>query len=382
MKIGILAVKTYNYGSLLQTYALQKYVTKLGYDNEIVNYKKNNIIKQISRLFYLPLFIDTLKQLFTNVFLINLKPEVKDYVRNRNLSFANFISGYLHESNSFVGRKALCIGVNKYDEIILGSDQLWHPFNYGAHFFDMSFVPDNIVKIAYAPSFGVSSLPNYQQKGMAKSIKRINALSVREISGQKLIKELCGREAMVVSDPTMLLSKEDWAEVKASRLIEEDYIFCYFIGNNVKHRSFVVELSKKTNLKIVSLPHIYCYQHVDQNFGDIHPKDIGPREFVSLIANAKYVCTDSFHGSVFSIIHERNFFTFPRFAETKMSANSRLYTLFEKLDIRGRFLSEDTTVEEALQLEMIDYKIVSNNLQDYRAFSQKWLKEQIINGIK
>ena len=375
--IGILSVKTFNYGSLLQTYALQKYITKLGYENEIINYIKTNKVNQALRLLYLPLFMDTIRQSLVKLFKTKRHPHASALIKNRNEAFAKFLEEYIYQSKAYYGRKSLINGVKKYTEILLGSDQIWHPFNYGAHFFDMSFVPDGIKKVAYAPSFGVSTIPNYQKKGMSRSICRIDSLSVREYSGRKLIKELCGRDATIVSDPTMLLTKEDWAEIMTERLIPDNYIFCYFIGDNKYHREFAYNLSKKTGLMIVNLPHIYCYQNVDDGFGDYQPRNVGPREFISLIANATYVCTDSFHGSVFSIMCEKEFFTFERFSNNKMSANSRLNTLFEKVGVTGRLLSKSVSADKALCLPRIDYEIVRHNLDEFRSFSQNWLKENI-----
>lgn len=376
-KIGILSVRTINYGSILQSYALQRAVSKVNPNNEIVNYKKTNVFRQFVRLFYLPLFFDSCVKVKDMLYKRIFKPELIVFDKEKNEAFKKFIAHYLKYGELFQGRKMLIEGTeNTYETVILGSDQVWHPFNYGAHFFDMSFVASDIKKIAYAPSFGVSSLPIYQRKHMAKCIKRIDFLSVRENSGKKLIEELTGQKANVVADPTLLLTKDEWNEVSAPRLVEREYIFCYFLGKNKKHRDFAEQLSRNTGYVIVTLPHNCEIVDADWNFGDVVPKGVGPAEFVSLIANAEYVCTDSFHGSVFSIIFEKNLFTFARFEESKMSTNSRIFSLFQNLNVKNRFISSDAKVTDDMLVEM-DYTDITKQLGKFREESFKFLKKSI-----
>lgn len=376
--VGILSVKTFNYGSLLQTYALQTYVSNLGLSNELVNYQKNNPIRQMVRLIYLPLLSDILHRVLKKRTAERKNPKYKKYVENRNATFFGFVRDYIHESKPYKGRKSLIQSCKNYRCILLGSDQVWHPFNYGAHFFDMSFVDANTPKLAYAPSFGVSTIPYYQKNMMRKYLSRIDVLSVREKSGQYLIKSLTGKDSLVVCDPTMLLTKEVWQRFMSEQVISDKYIFCYFIGDNPSHRNFAKRLSEHTGLKIVTLKHIYCYRDCDVNFGDISPLNVGPKEFVRLIHDAEYICTDSFHGTVFSILNEKQMFTFARFKNSSMSANSRLTTLFETFGLSDRFISSELSVEKAMKIPDIDYDIVSEKLRSYRQKSEEFLKENLM----
>lgn len=376
-KIGILSVRTINYGSILQSYALQYAVGKIDKNNEIINYQKTNIIRQLVRLLYLPLFFDSYVKVKDMLYKRIFRPDLIAFETKKNKAFQRFINSFLIYGQSFKGRTRLIRGTKEtYRMVILGSDQVWHPFNYGAHFFDMSFIPSSVKKIAYAPSFGVSTLPAYQRRHMAKCIENIDYLSVRENSGRDLIKKLTGREAVVVTDPTLLLTKEEWNKVKAQRMIEEKYIFCYFLGKNINHRAFANKLSERTGYKIVTLPHNCGIIKADWNFGDIIPEGVGPAEFVSLIANAEYVCTDSFHGSVFSIIFERDWFTFPRFEESKMSTNSRILSLFQNLGVKDRFIPSDAQITPDM-LEDMDFSEITKRLTAFRAESFKFLKESI-----
>lgn len=306
-KIGVLAVRTHNYGSLLQTYALQKVLDNMGYQNEIILYKKTNYAKQALRLLNIPLLKQTLAKVEKKIITKTKHKELESLFSGRTEAFDSFIKRYLRFSKVYVGRNELINGTKEYDGFVLGSDQVWNPMNYGADFFSMSFIPDSIRKIAYSPSFGVSEIPDYQKKKTAKFISRIDYLSVREVSGQKLIKELSGRDAKIVVDPTILLERKYWDAFRGEALIDEPYIMCYFLGSNPNHRIFAQNLQKLTNYKIVCLPHMDEIVESDFDFGDYVPPSVGPEQFVNLISNAAFVCTDSFHGTVFSILYHKTF---------------------------------------------------------------------------
>lgn len=112
----------------------------------------------------------------------------------------------------------------------------------------------------------------------------------------------------VVCDPTILLTKEEWEqEAVPEKIIPDKYILCYFLGSNIEHRKFAERLKEKTGYKIVSLNYADEYVKYSDTFADITPYDIGPREWINLIKNAEYVCTDSFHGTVFSLLFNKNF---------------------------------------------------------------------------
>lgn len=371
-KIGILAVKTHNYGSLLQTYALQKVMDNLGYENEMISYKKTNYFKQALRLFNLPLLKQTLAKVYKNIYVCIFKPELRELFLKRMVAFNSFTDS-LRWSKTYVGREALEEGSSQYEAFVLGSDQVWNPMNYGADFFSMTFIKKGIKKIAYAPSFGVSTIPAYQKKGTIRYLSDIDYLSVREISGQKLIRELAGREAKIVVDPTILLERKYWDELKGNCLIDEPYIMCYFLGANPQHRKFANKLEKITGYKIVTLPHMDEIVKSDFGFGDIIPQNIGPREFVNLISNASFVCTDSFHGTVFSILYKRTFFTFNRYTSSqKDSTNSRLDSILLSVGLESRKVDSSKEITSDMLIP-IDYSELDNKLRELRNDSMRFL---------
>lgn len=213
-----------------------------------------------------------------------------------------------------------------YSAVLVGSDQLWLPGNIAADYYTLNFVPEAVNTIAYATSFGQSSLPNDSAKKASFFLKKIKHIGVREESGQKLVKQLANRDVPVVCDPTLLFTGEEWMGIQQQEpLLKEKYILCYFLGNNPPHRDFASRLKKETGCKIVALTHLDEFVKSDEGYADETPYDIDPADFLNLIRNAEYVCTDSFHCSVFSILYKREFYTFRRYnRNTRQSTNSRL----------------------------------------------------------
>lgn len=380
--MGKLAIVTgyhiINYGSVLQAYATQKFITDMNIENECVFYEKKKDINQILRIFNLPLLktkIDHLKKKLYS------KLNYEKFGKNfdiRNKIFNDFIKNNFKTSKRYYGYENLKEGIKEYDMVLLGSDQVWNPLNFGSHYYTLEFVPDNIKKVAYSPSFGVSKIPQNQLKATKKYLERIECISVREKQGQNIIKELTGRTAPIVVDPTLLLDIKQWKEIYSeNRLVKEKYIFCYFLGTNPKHRKFANDLKTKTGYTIVTLPYMDEIVKGDFDFADKQLFEAGPSEFLNLVCNAEFVCTDSFHGTIFSIVHHKNFFTFRRHEEKKgSSTNSRLDSLLDLLDIKERLCDSDIKIENIIDNE-IDYKVVDENLEKIRQSSKEYLYKSL-----
>jgi hypothetical protein len=377
-KIGILSVQNHNYGSILQAYALQTFLEGMGYQTEIIRYQKTNIIKQASRLLYRPLLIATVKAKWKNIYCKLFQRELQSTVlQSREHAFCKFVDEYLSFSEVFKGRRDLIEGCVQYDCFVLGSDQVWNPMNIGSDFFTMTFVPENKKKIAYAPSFGVSRIPKSQKKATAAYLQRIDYISVRERDGVKIVRELTSRDVPQVVDPTILLNKTVWDEKKGERIVIKDYIFCYFISANKTYRNFAKRLSKRTGLSIVSIPHVDEYVKADVGFGDILLCDIGPLEFINLISHASYVCTDSFHGSVFATLYERPFFTFDRYSRDVVdSTNSRLYSFLKLSGMEKRMYKPDAEIGEE-ELMAPDFSDANKRIAASRETSIKYLRDAL-----
>lgn len=377
--VGLCIVyKNRNYGSILQSYATLMKLEEIGVDYEIIDYSHPK-----SFTFYLGALwrLRSRDAVYSKIRSIKRKIGKKlhpEYARNdliRGEKFEKFVNeNFKSFSKSINNYDDLQEYSHIYTDIMVGSDQLWLPAGLDTNFYNLMFAPDGTNKIAYSASFGVSSIPNYQKEKTRHYLNRIQHISVREKTGQSIVKELTGKDVPVILDPTMIVSKSLWDKsITNTDLVGEDYVFCYFLGNNREQRREVRLFADAKKLKIVVLRHLDEYIPNDEQFGDIALYDIGPAEFVNLIRHAKYVCTDSFHGSVFSIIYHKQFVSFNRYAESKNSRNSRLDTLFYNIGLSRRF---NGNITESFD-EEVDWNIVDKRLEVLRQQSSRFIMDAL-----
>ena len=371
---------------MLQAYATQMALDKLGYENETIDISGfNNEIKKAKLLYFAKASLTSdillsklgmaknvlIKKFSKNQYSVNSKIRADKF---------NFFSGkYFRLSPKYGSKEELgnkC--KERYVNVLVGSDQLWLPGNIAADYYTLNFVPENVNTIAYSTSFGQSSLPKDSAKKAAVFLKKIKHIGVREESGQKLVRELVHRKVPVVCDPTLLFTGDEWMEIQRTEpIVKEKYILCYFLGNNPPHREFAKRLKEETGCKIVALTHLDEFVKSDEGYADETPYDIDPADFLNLIRNAEYVCTDSFHCTVFSILYKRQFFTFHRYnRNTKQSTNSRLDTLFNLTGITGRLLTGNEKIEECLKIET-DFELIHKRLEIIRQQSYDYLQKAL-----
>lgn len=370
-----------NYGSMLQILATQKVIKDMGWEYEHIRYNKKTIgfmIKNVTRLFN-PYFMSGKIMDLKKKRKMNQHPEVKKRDAERLALFAKYrkknIGPY---SPVYKGYGNLVKGAENYDVVMVGSDQLWTPAGIKSKFYNLLFVPDRIKKISFATSFGVSKVPSNQVKMTTKYLNRIEHLSVRETTGAKIVKDLTGKDATVALDPTLLLTGDEWREVFPDKsLVEGKYIFAYFLGVNPEHRKAVTELGKKLGLKIVTCPHLDDFVEADLSFGDEQRFDVAPDDFLNLIRGAEYICTDSFHGSVFSVLNHKKFLTFNRYADGAHSRNSRIDSLFGLLGLEKRHCSSTAKDLQEKLMQDIDYTSVEEKLGDLREESFQFLRQAL-----
>ena len=260
---------------------------------------------------------------------------------------------------------------SKYRLFICGSDQIWAPNVFDPIYF-LSFVDYEKPKIAYAPSIGLDRIPKELEVDYCNLLRRFDCLSVREEKGAELIKNICGLNAKVVLDPTLLLEDKEWLKLSVDPKIEGDYIFAYFLGDNKTHRDSVKWLADRLNCKIVSI----SQYDLDREMTDYVVKYAGPREFLGYIKNAKIIVTDSFHGTVFSIIFRKNFYVFERFSNTdKICQNSRIYNILNKTNLIDRIIKFDGYINN--HIHEINYNDVYKLLEAERLNSITYLKDSI-----
>lgn len=375
-KIGIICnYYVRNFGSVLQSYALYKYLIN-NYDNvRVIKYipvndLRNNIkikIHVATRVFAnKKTVLKKLKSIFD-------KKSQMDFQKiryKRGLGFDNFIKKYITNFDEYRNITELQKHITEYSDIILGSDQLWGLSDMITDYHTLSFVPDTVKKSAYGTSFGVSSLPKYFKNIAKVFLPRFDYLSARETTGANIIKEITNQSVTEVVDPVLLLNKSDWNEIAGNeKKVQDKYIFSFFLGNNKEHRKTAEKLKHQTGYKIVSIQQLDEYVSGDEKYADYVFNDASPSDFLNLIKNAEFVITDSFHATVFSIIFEKQFCTLYRYAENdKVSKNTRIDSLLNKLALSDRCLHDNNI------LYMLDKKI------DYEEVSV--LKNKLVKQSK
>lgn len=383
-KVGI--VSCYfknNYGSMLQAYATQKILDVNNIPNETIDISDLVDFKNKKKKYYLTQvanfnFIKTKLGMIKLKVYQNINKDLKSNFRIRNKKFEEFKRKFNLTRTFHTYKDITNYSLEHYSDVVVGSDQLWLPVNVVSDYYTLNWVPEKVNKISYATSFGISTIPEKYVNLYSNFLKRIDYISVRENNAVDLVKEVSGRDAKLVCDPTLLLTKDEWMDIQDKEpIIKEKYIFCYFLGENIEHRKFVERLKEKTGYKIVSINHCDEYVKYSDEFADIIPYDVGPSEFVNYIRNAEYVCTDSFHGTVFSLINNTKFFTFERFnKKSKMSTNSRIHSLLSIVDLKDRLLTGNEEIEDIIDRK-INFDKVNKELEEFRNDSINWLLKSI-----
>ena len=370
-----------NYGTSLVGYALLKKIRQLGFQVEVINYVKHLSFLQKFVFVWNAIRCGELKNIIARLTAKRLQKKHTKYAANIRIR-TKAVEKYQSKKilplfKDYVGYESLHDGSKNYDTVVVGSDQVWTPMSLPNKFFNLLFVDDSVRKVAYGSSFGVSSIPRFQQKATGKYLDRFYKIGVREQKGKEIVDSLSRQNAQVVADPTMLLNADEWRReiFMESRASLEPYIFCYFLGTNQDARKAANELKAKTGYKIVALLHMDEYVPEDEAFGDETPYDVDPEEFLRLIHNASYVCTDSFHCSAFSIQFHKQFMTFYRFAQgASTGRNSRIDSLFNVLGINRERLYQGNI----MKIESpVDWASVDEKLDELRKKSIIFLKESL-----
>ena len=370
-----------NYGTSLVGYALLKKLQQMGYAVEVINYIKRPTIMQKVSWVVNALRCGDAKDVLSRF--TKKRGQADNQAYNTGIAErTKAVEAYKEKKliplfHDYIGYDALHEGSKNYRAVIVGSDQVWTPMGLPTKFYNLLFVDDSVRKIAYASSFGVSSIPAFQRKATGAYLDRYYKISVRELKGTEIVESLSYQKAQVVADPTMLLDSNEWTEeIKDSKVkTDEPYIFCYFLGTNMEARKAANELKAKTGYKIITLRHMDEYVAEDEQFGDYAPYDVDPNDFLTYIKNAAYVCTDSFHCSAFSIQFHKKFMTFYRFRQGSTgSRNSRIDSLLSLFNLKERLYQGDISKIE----NDIDYEYVDCKLKELREESIAFLKEALV----
>lgn len=356
-----------NYGTSLQGYAMLKKIQQLGCKVEVIHYVKRLSAFQKLRFVVNAIRAGEWKNIaarLTRKKTLKKYPQYAAGIAERTKAVNAYkAKKLLPLFHTYEGYNALHEGSLQYDAVVVGSDQVWTPMSLPNKFFNLLFVDDSVRKVAYASSFGVSEIPSFQRKATGAYLDRFYKIGVREERGKEIVEELSHQKATVVADPTLLLTREEWeTEISDARPHEsEPYIFCYFLGTNQNARQAAIRLKKQTGYRIITIRHMDEYVPEDEQFGDEAPYHVDPNDFVKYISQAAYVCTDSFHCTVFSILFHRQFMTFYRFAErSKTGRNSRIDSLFKILGLQDRLYAGNIfAIDNSISYDKVDEKLKS-----------------------
>lgn len=352
-KVGIISIyDNSNFGNRLQAYALYSFLNK-------INYPCEQIKKKVK-------FKHKLKKCFKKYLgLIKNNPY---WIRVAN--FQKFNRYIIYSRRFFYDD---IYKYNKLDDIyayfIVGSDQVWNPEFAGFDYFFLDFVKEKKKKISYAASIGLSEVDENYAFKMKKYLSDFNYISVREDAANEMLTKLTGRnDIKTLIDPTMLLTSKEWERVmKKPKIYKgEKYILLYFLGDlSEKRRSKIKDLAKKEGCKIIEI---------------LNPNDpyytSGPAEFLFLEKNAKYIFTDSFHSSVFSVIFNVPFVIFDREENGMGKMNSRIDTLVSTLKLKDRWYNEEEITYENLHVDYTEaYKIIDMKRKESEAFLKQALSD-------
>lgn len=368
-KIALISYQfAYNYGTCLQAYALWKAIDNAGYSSEYINFDWKFPTQEISVLErYLQIAKEYLGGIKHQRFKATI--EFKQLQSSNKLQFDNFRKIHIHESQYIQSRQLPDIE-DLYTKFIVGSDQTWNPECVSEKYFRiflLSFLKNNKKKYAYAPSIGKSILDKHTLTLFKQYLSDFSKISCREINGCNTLSKVLNREIYKVLDPTLLLDKTEWEKLEVPHTQTKKYVLCYILGEKKNICEYAKSLANRKGLDLIILP---ANVSIYQAYKPYIPKDIGPSEFLSLIHYCEYVVTDSFHGSIFAINYNKNFYSFlKRNGDETQADNSRITDILKIFGLENRLKNDNDTTEEA----DIDFQSVNHILQQEREKSNNFL---------
>ena len=362
MKVGILTFpNSISYGATLQMYALYRAVEKMGHGVEIINYH-NAYMKAEKH--------------------VTQKTKSRTRAMLRRMLHCRLYGAFRcfeKENMVFYPKKSVdqcgCLPeiAKRFSAVICGSDQVWNPdiTDKDLSYF-LDFCGESTRRIAYAPSFGVENLAAEFFAQVSEELGKFHAISVREKSGQHLVQQMLNREVTMVVDPTMLLDASDWSAMEQPHSLGRgEYILYYTIRRSESLMRFCRHLSKQTGLKIVVVGGnpLDALRKRDEMVD--YAVDISPKQWLFLVHHARYVVTNSFHGTAFSINYRKDFYV-----EFSSLTNSRLANIVQIFGLQDRVVKEGALEN----LADVDYSRVAQELPTLQEQSLSYLRNALEAG--
>ena len=360
MKTGVVTFHSaHNYGATLQAWALQKAIKKLGVTPCIVNYHP----EVIDRLYTVPR-LDTWAKRMQYL----KKREVRARRRKLKIKYTRY-QRFLREHFALVGDytiyEELISNPPGLDCYIVGSDQVWNPDHTGG--FDpaylLEFAEKSSRRVSYAASIGRERFPAQYRNNFGEALKKFTAVSVREDSAVGAVAEVTGQEPSVVLDPTLLLLREEYEEIKVPTKRAERYILVYMMETNRRLVQLADNISIATGLPVIQRKPGRIFRNELESFYT-HT----PGEFLGEMEGAEYVITNSFHGTVFAIIYGRPFLSM-----LHSKTGSRTVDLLRSLGLEDHILYEARDFKDMKQFKIKNPRELKKRVEELRAESLRFL---------
>lgn len=359
-----------NYGNRLQNYALQSVIKDLGANVCTLRIKSSNNRSLPEEVLF------TAKNVIKRM-LGKEYATISIAYKRRKKRFDDFDSRYINFSKETLKCNSSPKNIaNRYDCFVVGSDQVWNSrikiICENIENYLLTFAPPD-KRVAYAASFGTKDIPGEFSELFANELSKFKKIGVRENDGIALVAQSCGKRAEVVLDPTLLLEKSRWNEISKRPAFScpEKYILTYFLGGrSTKMRKYIDDLASQLNCQVINLDNDYIAPETIENEAFYQ---VTPDEFVWLISHADCMLTDSFHGSVFSILYGIPFYVFNRVnVEKGNEMSGRITTLLDIFHLNDRLKSLDSPSGVPESFPVNEAAIV---LQEKRRQSTEFLRK-------
>ena len=354
----------------MQAYALQHYLESLGHEVKIINYRPAYLYKKYDWKAYTSKKFEKLNSIFITRWMFRCAKWC--YLRfslGRKKCFDDFTKKYLHQTSvSYHNFAELQRNPPQADIYIAGSDQIWNPLfpNGKDPSYYMDFTSPGTKRISYAASFSVNEIPNADKDFIKALLLKMDAISVREYQGLRILKNMGVDNGVKVLDPIFLVEKAEWVQFM-NRYNKKNYILIYDFEGNELLKKTALHFKKKYGLKIYSINDALPRFYADKNF-----TNVGPKDFIGLIYSCSLFLSNSFHGTAFSIYFNKPFYVF---GLTGFSLNSRMDSLLRTMSLENRFIEEDANLDN-LCLKC-DYEKANQAIKKETILSKQYLSNVI-----
>lgn len=374
MKIGLVSpYNSQNYGTVLQAFALAYVLRSKGVDCEYINY---SVWERGSKAQYFRFLIKHPLYIISKKWTQHLNRNDLKYSHVRDRWFAEvvrknneFVNDYIPVSSRTYTYDTLRELQKSYSKYIIGSDQTWSPFH--ELFYSMFFLNYNKYGKAYsyAPSLGTTLPSGFFIKFLSRKVKKMSLASCREVCNSKKLSLILNKCVKCVLDPTLLISKQEWVPYMIKvESIEGEYVLCYILGERLDISETAEMLGKNLSLPVYYITTRDIYRTKAYTL-----EDVGVGEFLWLINNARFVITDSFHCTIFSINFNRDFYCFDKMPGASYD-NGRLSDMLKQVGLQDRLLNETCEVVSYINYTVAN-QILDAKREDSLGFIDKILED-------